>query len=149
MATMTTVKFGDLMLQLGDGATPVEGFDDICGITGYTHDYNITTQTEDLPDCVAGPNAVGFESPIKVSVGEAIGIQGFVSPENHPLIRDFVYDPDERNVRLVFTKAPLLGYLAGPAILTAAQGGSWERRKSGTFTGTVTFTAKPTWVATP
>lgn len=145
MATMVSVKFGDVMLQLGDGET-VEAYEDICGITAYDHDYNITTTTEDLPDCVDS-NAVSFESPIKVSVGESISVQGIVSPTSHPLFRDLVYDPDETNIRLVFNKAPLAGHLQGPAIVTAAKGGSWERRKSGTFTGTLTFTAKPTWTA--
>lgn len=144
MATMVSVKFGDVMLQVGNGADP-EVFDDICGITAYSHDFNITTETEDLPDC-DDPNAVGFESPVKVSVGEAIGVQGIVSPTNHTKFRDLAYESDDTNIRLVFTKAPLAGYLAGPALLTALQGGNWERRKSGTFNGTLTFTAKPTWV---
>lgn len=144
MATMTSVKFGDLMLQLGDGDDP-EVFDDICGMTAYSHDYNITTETEDLPDC-ENPNAVGFEAPVKVSVGEAIGFQAIVSPTGSDKFRELVYETEPTNIRWVWNKAPKVGYYEGPAILTAHQGGSWERRKSGTANGTLTFTEKPVWV---
>lgn len=146
MSTMVTVKFGDVVLQIGNGATPIEAFSEICGITNYSHDYNINTDNEQLPDC-ANSNAVSFESPIKISVGESIALQGFVSPISHPQIRALVYNPLETNIRLVFNKAPLVGYLAGPAILTAANGAQWEQRKSGKFSGTLTFTAKPLWTA--
>lgn len=145
MATMITVKFGNVMLQIGDGANVGESFDEICGIIGYSHDYNITTDSEQLPDC-ENPEALLFERLTKVSVGESVSFNGFVSPDSHPKIRELVYETEDRNVRLVFTKAPLVGYLEGPAILTAAQGGVWEQRKSGTYTGTISFQAKPVWV---
>lgn len=150
MATMISVKFGDLMLQLGDGEVDPgpEGFEDVCGFTAYSHDFNISTETEDLPDC-NDANIVGFEAPVKVSVGEAIGVQGIVSPTNFDVFRDLAYETEPTNIRWVWNKAPKTGYYEGPAILTALQGGNWERRKSGTFNGTLTFVEKPIWVPAP
>lgn len=147
MATMTSVKFGDVMLQLGNGADP-EVFADVCGMTAYSHDYNITTESEDLPDC-DDANIVGFEAPVKVSVGEAIGFQSIVSPTSVDLFRDLVYEAEPQTIRWVWNKAPKVGYYEGPALLTAHQGGNWERRKSGTASGTLTFTEKPVWVPAP
>jgi hypothetical protein len=148
MATMDPIRFGDIALQLGDGATPTEAFETLCGFTSISHTYNIDTNNEDLPDCAEGPDAAGFQSPVKVSVGEQIAFQGYVDEEASDRVRELAYAVDPINVRLVYNKPGKKGYLQGPALLTAGEE-SWERRASGRMSGTLTFTSKPTWTATP
>lgn len=148
MATIVPVRFGDVSLQFGDGETPTEGFAEVCGITQYAHNININTNTEDLPDC-DDPDAVSFESPFKISVGESIDFQGVVSPDNYEFYRDLAYAEDPVNIRWVINKGALEGYFQGPAILTATNVASFERRAAGTNSGTLTFTSKPVWVPAP
>lgn len=142
MATMVPIKFGDIALQI-ETATGSGIFDEVCGITQIDHNYNFETTTEDLPDC-DDPDAVSFNSPTKISVGEEIAFQGFVSPSSEPFFRALAYEEDDRQVRLVYNKGALVGYLQGPSTLTALAN-SWQRRQSGTLTGTLAFTAQPTW----
>ena len=133
MATIIPIKFGDEAIQFGDGATP-EVFTEPCGITGRSRNFSINTQSDDLPDC-DDPDAVTFDSPYKISVGESIDIQ-------------FVVSPRKANIRYVINKGTRVGYYAGPAILSALAFSS-ERRGNVTGTGTISWTAKPVWTATP
>jgi len=145
MATQSTLKFGDIALQIE--TAPGSGlYETVCGFTSIDHQFNVSTQTEDLPDC-DDPDAVGFESPAKVSVGESVSFQGFVDPTNSDLMRDWVYEEDDINIRLVYNKAPKVGYLQGPSVFTGGNE-SWERRQSGRLAGAFAFSAKPTWTAT-
>jgi Phage tail tube protein len=147
MATMDPIRFGDIALQLGNGADPGETFETLCGFTSLTHSYNVNTTNEDLPDCAGDGDEVGFEGATKISVGEQIAFQGFVDPEASDAVRELAYADDPVNIRLAYNKGTKVGYLQGPAILTAGEE-SWERRQSGRMSGTLKFTAKPVWTAT-
>lgn len=144
MATLVPIRFGDEAIQFGDGATP-EVFTEPCGITGRSRNFNINTQTEDLPDC-DDPDIVSFESPFKISVGESIDIQFIASATLEPLLVDLAYDDEQTNIRYVINKGSRVGYYEGPAILTALSFTS-ERRGMVTGTGTITWTEKPEWKA--
>ena len=146
MAQIDPLRFKNVTIQLGDGATP-EVFTTWCGNTNIAVNYNINTETEDLPDC-DDPDAVNFESPFKTSVGESIDFSGVLSPAFDEQLRDLVYSDEPVNIRLVFNKAPRAGTLQGPAILTAA-GTEFAQRAAGTMSGTLTFTSEPTWTPTP
>lgn len=143
MATIKTLKFNQVVLQIGDGATPTEVFTTFCGNTEINHNYNINTETEDLPDC-ANPDAVNFESPFKTSIGESIDFSGWLAATFDEELRELVYAEEPVNIRLVFDNPERKGTLQGPAILTAA-GTGWQQRASGTQSGTFTFTDKPIW----
>lgn len=146
MATQQTLKFGDIAFQLE--TAPGSGiFETVCGFTSVDHQFNVSTQTEDLPDC-DDPDAVAFEAPQKTSVGESISFQGFVDDANSDLLRTWVYATEPQQIRLVFNGNTKKGYLDGPAEFTGG-GESWERRQSGRLTGGFAFVEKPTWTATP
>lgn len=147
MATIIPIKFGDEAFQFGDGAEPTEVFSEPCGITGRSRNFSINTQTDDLPVC-GDPDAVTFEAPYKISVGESVDLQFVVSAAMEPLMRGLAYDETETNARYVINKGALDGYYAGPGILTALQFGS-ERRGNVTGTATWTWTAKPVWTPAP
>ena len=145
MARIDPLRFKHVTIQIGDGETS-ETFATWCGNTTIAHNYNINTETEDLPDC-DDPDAVNFESPLKTSVGESIDFSGVLSPAFDEQLRDLVYADDPVNVRLVFNHGSRKGTLQGPAILTAA-GTEFAQRAAGTMSGTLTFTSEPTWTAT-
>lgn len=144
MATLIPIKYGDEAIQFGDGTTPTEVFSEPCGITGRSRNFSINTQTDDLPDC-DDPDAVAFESPYKISVGESIDLQFVVSPAFEPQLVELAYDEDATNIRYVINKGTRDGYYEGPAILTALSFSS-ERRGNVTGTATLTWQSKPVWV---
>jgi len=144
MATIIPIKFGDEAFQFGNGGDP-ETFSEPCGITGRSRNFSINTQSDDLPDCDY-PDAVAFDSPYKISIGESADLQFVVNAALEPLMRDLAYDEDAVNARYVINKGTRDGYYEGPGILTALQFGS-ERRGNVTGTATWTWTAKPVWVS--
>lgn len=143
MATITPIKYGDESFQFSNGGTP-ETFSEPCGITGRSRNFSINTQSDDLPDC-DDPDAVAFDAPYKISIGESVDLQFIVSPEMEPLMRDLAYNEADVNARYVINKGSRDGYYEGPGILTALAFTS-ERRGNVTGTATWTWTAKPTWV---
>lgn len=146
MARIDPLRFKHVSLQIGDGADP-EVFATFCGNTTIAHNYNINTETEDLPDC-DNPDAVNFESPFKTSIGESIDFSGVLSPAFDEELRDLVYNDEPVNIRLVFNHGSRKGTLQGPAILTAA-GTEFAQRAAGTMSGTLTFTNEPVWTPAP
>lgn len=145
MAQIDPLRFKNVTIQLGDGDTP-EVFTTWCGNTNIAVNYNINTETEDLVDC-DDDDAVSFESPFKTSVGMSVDFSGQLSPAFDAELHDLAFDGEPRNIRLVYNKGVRTGTFEGPAILTAA-GTEFERRAAGTMSGTLTFTAKPTWTPT-
>jgi hypothetical protein len=144
MATIIPIKYGDEAFQFGNGATPTEVFSEPCGITGRSRNFTINTQSDDLPDC-DDPNAVTFDSPYKISVGESVDLQFVTSAAMEPLMVELAYNEDVTNARYVINKGTRDGYYEGPGILSALAFSS-ERRGNVTGTATWTWTAKPTWV---
>ena len=144
MATIIPIKYGDEAFQFGNGAEPTELFSEPCGITGRSRNFSINTQSDDLPDC-EDPNAVAFDSPYKISIGESVDLQFVTSAAMEPLMRDMAYNEAETNARYVINKGTRDGYYEGPGILTALAFTS-ERRGNVTGTATWTWTAKPVWV---
>jgi len=144
MATIIPIRYGDEAFQFGNGATPTEVFSEPCGITGRSRNFSINTQSDDLPDC-DDPNAVSFDSPYKISIGESVDLQFVTSPEMEPLMRDLAYQADASNARYVINKGSRDGYYEGPGILSALAFTS-ERRGVVTGTATWTWTEQPVWV---
>ena len=144
MATIIPIKFGDEAFQFGNGAEPTELFSEPCGITGRSRNFTINTQSDDLPDC-DDPNAISFDAPYKISVGESVDLQFVTSALMEPLMTEMVYEEAETNARYVINKGTRDGYYQGPGILTALSFSS-ERRGNVTGTATWTWTAKPEWV---
>jgi len=144
MATIIPIKFGDEAFQFGNGGDPTELFSEPCGITGRSRNFSINTQSDDLPDCDE-PDAVSFDSPYKISVGESVDLQFVTSAAMEPLMTDLAYNEANTNARYVINKGSRDGYYEGPGILTALSFSS-ERRGNVTGTATWTWTAKPVWV---
>lgn len=146
MAALTPVRFGQQSIQFGDGATPTETFTEKCGVIGISENFAINTQSDDLADC-DNADAVAFDSPYKVSYGKSLDLQIQATASNKPFFEALVSDEAETNIRHVFNSGALVGYNAGPAILTAL---AWQSERRGIITGTLTlsYTSDPVWNAT-
>lgn len=51
MAKATTSTFGQFKILIGDGATPVESFAAICGLTSKGINFNSDVTDTEVPDC--------------------------------------------------------------------------------------------------
>lgn len=140
MATQDTTKFGDIALLFGDGATPTEAFEGICGITSYNWTTSTNETTEDLPDC-EDDDKPGYISPTVTAVGDTMQIQGYVDKEQSAVFGEWIRKGLTKNIRIVDTKEGIR--TTGPAVVTNRER-SWERRQSGRFNITIRFTAEPT-----
>lgn len=148
MAQIDPIRFGDVVVMLGDGATPTEAFEAPCGATSYTWTTSTNTNDEDLPDC-DNSDAVGYQSPNVVSVGDQLQVQGFVDAAAHETWLDAIHAGEPINVRVVYNKGANAtggrkGYYEGPAIITNREEG-YERRASGRINVSIVFKAKPVW----
>lgn len=139
MATQDTTKFEDIALLFGDGATPTEAFEGICGITSLNWQTTTNETTEDLPDC-ENDDEPGFISPTITAIGQQVQIQGYVDKDQSAVFWDWVSTGAKRNIRIVDTKEGFR--YTGPAVITSDER-SWERRQSGRFNKTIRFTSKP------
>lgn len=139
MATQNTTKFADIALLFGDGATPTEGFDAICGITDIDWTTGTSEESEDLPDC-DDPDAPSYESPTVTAVSDTVQIQGFVDADHEDVFDEWVRTGVQKNIRIVDTKEGKRS--TGPAIVTN-RNRQWTRRKSGRFNITLKFTSPP------
>lgn len=149
MAQIDPIRFGDIVAMLGDGDTP-EVFTAPCGVTSINWTTSTNTNDEDLPDC-ENNDAVGYQSPTVVSIGDQVQLQGFVDADSHDAWLAKIRSGEAGNVRLVYDKGTNAaggkkGYYEGPAIATNREE-SYERRQSGRINVTLVFTAAPVWTA--
>lgn len=148
MAQIDPIRFGDVVVMLGNGATPTELFEAPCGVTSINWTTSTNTNDEDLPDCVDA-DKVGYQSPTVVSIGDQVQLQGFVDADSHDAWMAYIRSGEPKNVRVVYDKAGQKeGYYQGPAIATNREE-SYERRQSGRVNVSLVFTARPVWTPAP
>lgn len=148
MAQAQTIKFGEQMLLIGDGADP-EVFSSPCGITSLTKSTSTNTSDIDIPDC-DDPDLVIWLGIDEVSKRMTLTFSGTLAQQSLALWQEWELDGGLRNVRWMrnLTNLDLRGYLEGPALLTEFEETS-EARGRYTFTGTIIFDGKPVWTALP
>ena len=148
MAQIDTIKFGDVIVMLGDGATPTELFEAPCGVTSINWTTSTNTNDEDLPDC-ENNDAVGYQSPTVVSIGDQVQLQGFVDGDSHKAWIEFIQSGEPKNVRIVYDKGTNAGggrkgHYQFPAIVTNREE-AFERRQSGRINVTLVAKSMPVW----
>lgn len=148
MAQAKTIKFGEQMLLIGDGATP-EVFSAPCGITSLTKSTSTNTSDIDIPDC-DDPDLVIWLGIDEVSRRMTLTFSGTLAQQSLPLWQEWEMEGGFRNVRWLrnLTDPTLRGQLEGPALLTEFEESS-EARGRYTFSGTLIFDGKPVWTALP
>lgn len=147
MAIQDTIKHADVSLLIGDGVTPTEGFDAVCGFTTYNWTTNTNETSEDLLDC-DDPAAPGYITPDVAAVGDTFQAQGYVDVDNSDLFYAWIQSGLPKNVRIKYDKAGKMGRYAGPAIITNREE-AYERRQSGRINVTLKFRSPPVWTADP
>lgn len=148
MAQINSIKFGEQMLLIGDGADP-EVFSAPCGISSLTKSTSTNTSDVDLPDC-DDPDLVVWLGVDEVSKRMTLTFSGTLAQQYLAEWQDWDLDGGTRNVRWMrnLTNPNLRGHLSGPALLTEFEE-SAESRGRYTFTGTIIFDGKPVWTALP
>lgn len=147
MASAVTLKFGDVMLELGNGATPTEVFAAPCGLETLGLTVNIETNTTNVPDCSA-PDLEGWLLSDVVSKQMVITGEGIMDGPAQKTWREWLLAGGEKNVRwhVDTTTVNGGGYWAAKAILTTyeenGERGSRWRANIG-----LTLQGKPTWTA--
>jgi len=144
MAQAKSIKFGKIMLLLGDGAT-VEQFEAPCGFETLTLTVNIETNTTNVPDC-NDPDLPAWLVSDEVSKQMQIAGEGVMDTDAMQVWQDWLMDGGEKNVRWFkdLTAGEGGGYWQAPGVLTqyeevGERGQRWRQNI------TVTLNGKPTW----
>lgn len=127
MAQAKTLKFGDQVLLLGNGASP-EVFTAPCGLTTLTLTVNVETNDTNVPDC-ADPNLPSWLISDEVSKQMVLSGNGVLDTDAMQVWRDWIINGGSRNVRWLTagTGANGGGYWSAPAIMDGSYEESGER----------------------
>lgn len=147
MALAKTLKFGQQLMLLGNGATPTEAFAAPCGFEQLGMTVNIETSTTNVPDC-ASPDLPSWLQSDEVSKQMVLSGSGVLDTDALQTWRGWVSAGGQRNVRW-FTEGTGVnggGYYQAPGILTTYEesgqrGQRWQLSIGVTLNGKPTFTA--------
>lgn len=149
MAQAKTIRFGNCMILLGDGAEP-EVFTAPCGFSELTMTVNIETNTVNIPDC-DDPDLPAWIATDVVSHQMTVQGSGVIDTDAMQMWQDWWFGSEagaEKNVRWFrdLTGANGGGYFQGPATLTAyeetgSRGQRWQMSAAIAFNGKPTFNA--------
>lgn len=117
MAQAKTTTFGQFMIYLGDGVTPVEGFAAPCGLNSRGFKRQAQTNTTNVPDC-DDPDAPSWLETDVVSLSWSLSGAGVLASESLPTWDDWYDSGKSKNVRIVLDKGlPTEKRWVGRAIL--------------------------------
>lgn len=113
MSQPTTIAFGDVVVGIGNGASP-EVFAEPCGFNSKSFDCDAATSTVVVPDC-DDPDAAPWEIAGVSSKSWTITGEGVLGVESYPTWVALYDAGVPFNVRVSLGS---LGYWQGPAVLT-------------------------------
>lgn len=149
MALAKTLKFGQQVMLVGDGATPTENFAALCGFTSLNLTVNIETNSTNVPDC-DDPDLPSWLMSDEVSKQMVLGGQGVLDTDAVQIEEDWILVGGEKNIRWLRdgSAANGGGYWQAPGILTTYEqtgerGQRWNRNVGITLNGKPTFTPTP------
>ncbi len=100
MATATTVKFGQLLVLVGDGADP-ETFGAPCGFTSKSFTRTNNVNETEVPDCDDPDLPSDIERDIN-SRSASISGSGVMAQESAPVWREWYNSGQSRNVKVIY-----------------------------------------------
>lgn len=146
MAQAKTLKFAQIIMMIGDGATPTEAFTAPCGFESLSMTVNIETNTTNVPDCT-DPDLPAWLQSDEVSKQMVLQGDGVLDTDAMQEWREWLFAGGEKNVRYITsgTAAEGGGYYQAPAILTTyeesgSRGERWQVSVGVTLNGRPTFT---------
>ena len=118
MALAKTLKFGQQVVLLGDGATP-EIFSAPCGFESLSLSVNIQTSETNVPDC-ADPDLPAWLVSSEVSKQMVITGEGVLDTDTMQMWREWLADGGEKTVRWKTSgaKADGGGHYEAPGIMS-------------------------------
>jgi predicted secreted protein len=115
MAKPTTKRFGEFLIQVGDGASP-ETFTARCGLTSKGFNQTANTNDTNVPDC-DDPDAPADVERSVVSKSREISGSGVMATEAFSTWQAWYDDSTSKNCR-VYPMGLTGGYYEGAFILT-------------------------------
>lgn len=98
MAKPTTFKFGELLIEVGDGNSP-EVFGNPCGLTSKSFNGQAATNDTNVPDC-DDPDAASWLERDVVSLTRDISGSGVLADEFLDVWDDWFESANTKNVRV-------------------------------------------------
>lgn len=118
MSRPTTMKGSQLVIELGDGASPVEGFVAPCALNTKGINFTATPNEANVPDC-DNPDAPLWPERTITTLSATITGAGTLAFESYDTWRAWFASGLERNVRVRFNVPdPNDGYYEGSFVLT-------------------------------
>lgn len=103
MAQPTTAKFGQMVISIGDGASP-EVFTAPCGFSSKSLTLSKNLQEVNLPDC-DDPDAPAWIGRDVASLTATVSGEGVLAEESIETWAAFFTSTDSKNVRIRITTA--------------------------------------------
>jgi predicted secreted protein len=116
MAKPTTFPFKDMLILIGDGATPTEVFTAPCGLKTKNFELSANSNEVQVPDC-DDPDAPAWIERVVATMTGTIAGNGIMAKESFPLWRDWALQGVTKNARVQLIGAAM-GYYAGAFILS-------------------------------
>src|SRR5262245_42004282 len=117
MAKPTTFPFKDLIILIGDGATPTEGFTAPCGLTTKNFELSANSNEVQVPDCDDPDAPAWIERVVATMTGDIAG-NGVMAKESFTLWRDWALQGVTKNARVQIVGTGM-GYYGGAFILSS------------------------------
>jgi hypothetical protein len=119
MAKPTTASWTKLLIMLGDGATPTEGFAAPCALTTKGISFTADTSDQNVPDC-DDPDLPSWVERVVRGLSAEVSGGGRLALENFDIWQEWWASGETKNVR-VKLDVPLAnngGHYAGRFVLT-------------------------------
>lgn len=147
MAQAKTFKFSEVILLIGDGATPTEAFAAPCGLTELTMTINADTNETIIPDC-DNPDDPAWKITDVSALQMTLGGTGVLDRAARKLWEEWFFSAAEKNVRWMYdvTAADFGGYYQAPAIITSYTVTATRGQRATVEVG-ITLNGKPVWTA--
>ncbi|MFC0243674.1 phage tail tube protein [Rhodopseudomonas telluris] len=114
MAQPTVLKGTQLLLKVGDGASP-EVFAEPCGLTTKSFDRSAATSTNLIPDC-ADPEAPAWESTDVSALSCTFSGSGLMARESFDIWNDWFESAEGKNMQIWLGT---MGHFNGNFVLTS------------------------------
>lgn len=118
MAFPTTVPGSKLLIEIGDGATPTEVFDQPCALNSKGINFTAAANEQNVPDC-DDPDAAMWIARTVTTLSAEVAGSGILALESYEIWREWFASALFRNAHVkVDVPAPDGGYYSGRFILS-------------------------------
>ena len=117
MAKPTTFPFKDMLILIGDGATPTEAFTAPCGLVSKNFELSANSNEVQVPDC-DDPDAPAWIERVVATMTGTISGNGVMAKESFDLWRDWALQGVTKNARVQIVGTGM-GYYGGAFILSS------------------------------